>query len=182
MYIASYSIVYSSRTGNTALLARRILDNLPAGQRRYFGPPCPAACCAPLLFVGFWVYNGGCDPATQTFLSQLHGKQVVLFGTAGLGGFRGFTGYPDYCAAVLRRVKSGLAGDNHVPGSFLCQGKIPLSVGEWYKSQLQSDPHNAVYRAMIENFKEAQSHPNQADFAALDRWLRNLLPALKLPF
>ena len=39
----SYAIVYSSRTGNTAMLARAVREALPQEDSRYFGAPAPQA-------------------------------------------------------------------------------------------------------------------------------------------
>ena len=50
----SYAIVYSSRTGNTELLARAIQSALPAEDCLYFGGPDAAALAADRLYVGFW--------------------------------------------------------------------------------------------------------------------------------
>ena len=36
-----YAVVFSSRTGNTALLAETIRDTLPREDCLYFGPPTP---------------------------------------------------------------------------------------------------------------------------------------------
>ena len=49
----SYAIVFSSRTGNTALLAQTIRDTLP-GDCLYFGTPDSKALEAETVYVGFW--------------------------------------------------------------------------------------------------------------------------------
>lgn len=53
----SYAIVFSSRTGNTALLAQTIWDTLP-GDCLYFGTPDPKALEAETVYVGFWTDKG----------------------------------------------------------------------------------------------------------------------------
>ena len=50
----SYAIVYSSKTGNTKLLADTLHDCLPQEGCDYFGFPDPAAMEADTLYVGFW--------------------------------------------------------------------------------------------------------------------------------
>ena len=59
----TYAIVYSSRTGNTELLARTIQKALPAEDCVYFGGPDAAALAADRLYVGFWTDKGSCDEA-----------------------------------------------------------------------------------------------------------------------
>ena len=50
----SYAIVYSSKTGNTKILADTLHDCLPQEGCDYFGVPDPAAMEADTLYVGFW--------------------------------------------------------------------------------------------------------------------------------
>ena len=82
----SYAIVFSSKTGNTALLAQTLQEQLPQADCCYFGAPDAAALAADTLYVGFWTDKGKADADTLDFLQQLHGKRVFLFGTAGFGG------------------------------------------------------------------------------------------------
>ena len=56
-----YAIVYSSRTGNTELLAQRLRDSLPKEDCLYVGPPNKEALAAEKLYVGFWTDKGTCD-------------------------------------------------------------------------------------------------------------------------
>ena len=49
----SYAIVYSSRTGNTAMLAQAIRDVLPENTCLYFGEPDKRALEADVICVGF---------------------------------------------------------------------------------------------------------------------------------
>ena len=51
----SYAIVYSSRTGNTALLAKTIREVLGEEACVYFGPPAPQALAAQTVYAGFWL-------------------------------------------------------------------------------------------------------------------------------
>ena len=47
-----YAIVFSSKTGNTKLLAETLHDHLPQEECCYFGTPDPAALEADTLYVG----------------------------------------------------------------------------------------------------------------------------------
>ena len=94
----SYAIVYSSKTGNTKILADTLHDCLPQEGCDYFGIPDPAAMEADTLYVGFWTDKGNADESTSDFLKQLHGKNIFLFGTAGFGGSE------EYFNKILKKV------------------------------------------------------------------------------
>lgn len=151
----SYSIVYSSRTGNTALLAQAIREALPAGNCLYFGAPDSRALEADTIYVGFWTDKGTCDEAVTRFLQSITGQKVFLFGTAGFGGA------PAYFDQILGRVKENLKGADIV-GSYMCQGKMPEAVRSRYLAMEESPRRTA----MLENFEQALSHPDARD---LDR-------------
>ena len=151
----SYSIVYSSRTGNTALLAQAIREALPAGDCLYFGAPDSRALEADTIYVGFWTDKGTCDEAVARFLQSITGQKVFLFGTAGFGGA------PAYFDQILGRVKENLKGADIV-GSYMCQGKMPEAVRSRYLAMEESPRRTA----MLENFEQALSHPDARD---LDR-------------
>lgn len=152
----SYSIVYSSRTGNTALLAQTIREALPAGDCLYFGAPDARALEADTIYVGFWTDKGTCDETISSFLQSITGQKVFLFGTAGFGGASA------YFAQILQRVQQNLK-DANVVGSYMCQGKMPEAVRSRYLAMEESPRRTA----MLENFEQALSHPDAQDLARL---------------
>ena len=162
----TYAIVYSSRTGNTELLARTIQKALPAEDCVYFGDPDAAALAADRLYVGFWTDKGSCDEALAAFLSGVEGKEVFLFGTAGFGS------QPAYFQAVLKRVQANLGPDCTLAGSYMCQGKMPQAVRQRYEAMLAAPGHAPNLEAMIENFDRALSHPDAEDLARLTEAVR----------
>ena len=81
-----YAIVYSSRTGNTKLLAETIRGILPEEDCLYFGEPDASALAADRIYAGFWTDRGDCDSGIAAFLPQLDRQELFLFGTAGFGG------------------------------------------------------------------------------------------------
>ena len=149
----SYAIVYSSRTGNTALLAQAIREALPQEECRYFGAPSPEALSAEALYVGFWTDKGTCDQATAEFLKSLTCQKVFLFGTAGFGGA------PAYFQQILSRVQENLNPEVQVTGTYMCQGKMPQAVRTRYEA-MEDSPRRA---AMLANFDQALCHPDQQD-------------------
>ena len=164
----SYAIVFSSKTGNTALLAQTLQEQLPQADCCYFGAPDTAALAADTLYVGFWTDKGKADADTLDFLKQLRGKRVFLFGTAGFGGSA------PYFEKILAATRKALDGSNTVIGSFMCQGKMPPSVRARYEAMraLPAPPENLD--ALIENFDRARSHPDADD---LDRLRAEVLRA-----
>lgn len=158
----SYSIVYSSRTGNTALLAQTIRDTLPASDCVYFGAPDAKALAADTIYAGFWTDKGTCDEQVAQFLQSLNGQKVFLFGTAGFGGA------PAYFEQILNRVQENLPETTELIGSYMCQGKMPAAVRARYEA-MEDNPRRA---AMIENFDRALSHPDAQDLDALANAVR----------
>ena len=131
----SYAIVFSSKTGNTKLLADTLHACLPQENCCYFGTPDPAAMEADDLYVGFWTDKGTADESTLDFLKQLHGKNIFLFGTAGFGGSE------EYFNKILKKVERSLDRSNTVFGRYMCQGKMPLSVRQRYEGMKLSLIH-----------------------------------------
>ena len=153
----SYAIVYSSRTGNTELLARAIQSALPAEDSLYFGGPDAAALAADRLYVGFWTDKGTCDGDTAAFLAQLTNQEVCLFGTAGFGGSA------EYFEQIAHRVETLLPAGVTVLGRHLCQGRMPMTVRQRYAA-MEDSPRRAQ---MLENFDAALSHPDAEDLRQL---------------
>ena len=155
-----YSIIYNSRTGNTNLLAENLKNSLPENNCVYYGEVDEKALEADLIFVGFGTYKGDCDESLSELLKQINNKQVFLFGTAGFGKSQ------SYFDQIISRVKRHINDSNTVVGSYMCQGKMPMSVRSRYESMLDKEPERM--REMIENFDEALSHPNSDDFICLN--------------
>ena len=157
----SYAIVFSSKTGNTKLLADTLHACLPQENCCYFGTPDPAAMEADDLYVGFWTDKGNADESTLDFLKQLHGKNIFLFGTAGFGGSE------EYFNKILKKVERSLDRSNTVFGRYMCQGKMPLSVRQRYEGMKKQPIHLPNLDALIENFDNALSHPDAEDLERL---------------
>ena len=66
-----YSIVYSSLTGNTKVLADAIHEALPQDECEYFGVSDTVIPSSELLYIGFWTDKGNADTKTLQLLSQL---------------------------------------------------------------------------------------------------------------
>ena len=157
----SYAIVFSSKTGNTRLLADTLRASLPQNECTYFGAPAPEALEAETLYIGFWTDKGHADDTLTAFLQTLKGKRIFLFGTAGFGGSA------PYFEKILAATRKALDGSNTVIGSFMCQGKMPVSVRQRYEAMKAKPLHIPNLDALIENFDKALSHPDAADLEQL---------------
>ena len=166
MHNERYSILYSSATGNTRLLADTIRAALPPELCDAFGAAGETAAESELLYVGFWTDKGSADAGTLALLRTLKNKRLFLFGTAGFGVD---TAYFD---AILARVQAVPDGSNTVIGTYMCQGKMPLSVRQRYEGMKKQPIHLPNLDAMIENFDKALSHPDADDLERLKQAVR----------
>ena len=163
MHNERYSILYSSATGNTRLLADTIRAALPPELCDAFGAVGETAAESELLYVGFWTDKGNADADTLALLRTLKNKRLFLFGTAGFGGSE------DYFKKILANAESALDGSNTVAGEFMCQGKMPQTVRERYMSMKAQPNPPANLDMLIENFDRALSHPDAEDLERLKK-------------
>ena len=159
------AIVYSSRTGNTKLLAETIQNQIPNDQLLYFGTPDAEALKADRIYVGFWTDKGSCDEQTAAFLKTVTNQEIYLFGTAGFGENQ------EYFEKVLKRTEKYLTSGVRIAGTFMCQGKMPITVRQRYEKMMKSPIRVPNLQEMIENFDKALSHPDPED---LERLRKNL--------
>lgn len=164
----TYSIVYSSKTGNTKMLADALHQALPADDCVYFGAPDAQALAAERIYIGFWTDKGTCDAETAAFLAQLTQQEIFLFGTCGFGG--GVA----YFEQILARVRDLLPESVQLVGSYLCPGKMPQSVRDRYVRIAEEEPAKRSHmQKMIFNFDCALSHPDASDLQALIEEVEN---------
>ena len=170
-----YSILYSSKTGNTKKLAEAIYNTLPQNKCDYygtvdkidyFGTEGAKALSSDILYIGFWTDIGNADPVTLELLKILKNKKIFLFGTAGFGGSEA------YFQQVLGKVKESVDESNTVMGEFMCQGKRPQSVRDRYVKMKEKPDHAPNLDELIQNFDRALSHPDNEDLDRLEEIIR----------
>ncbi len=165
----SYSIVYSSRTGNTKELAATIHKVLPPDSCLYYGTVDNVKDkLSKMIYIGFWTERGNADSLTIEFLKKLKNKKIFLFGTAGYGGSE------DYFRNIINNVKKNIDSSNTLIGTFMCQGKMPLAVKERYENMAKQNNSSVDIDKLIRNFEEALSHPDITDLERLKATLENL--------
>ena len=76
-------------------------------------------------------------------------------------------GSAPYFEKILAATRKALDGSNTVIGSFMCQGKMPVSVRQRYEAMKAKPLHIPNLDALIENFDKALSHPDAADLKQL---------------
>lgn len=164
-----YSIVYSSNTGNTAMLAETIKEELGREECKYFGGVDPQGKDASLIFVGFWTDKGTCDEKMEDFLKSLRDKKVFVFGTAGFGGSE------EYYSKILKSVEKNLDDSNNVVGAYMCQGKMPISIRNRYEKMMNGTKDDIKFKNLIDNFDRAACHPNEDDFKEIKDIVKSIV-------
>ena len=149
----TYSIVYSSVTGNTEQLAQAIQQAVGA---TYCGKPSDEALAADTIFIGFWSTRYSCGADIQAFMKQLSGKKVFLFGTDGFGDTK------EFYEKILESAQTHLPASNELIGSYMCLGKVTDKMQTHIK---EGAPE--LYAEIKEVLAEAAHHPNQADLDEL---------------
>lgn len=162
-----YLVIYSSRTGNTEKIAMEIFGALP-GKSKDIQKVEEQSGEADTYFVGFWNDKGICGGEIMEFLEGLHGKQVAIFGTCGMGENR------EYCRQVSKRVEALIPEDNQYLGSFLCSGKMVPQVLERYR-MIQRQKDSLQIRQMIQYCEEAMLHPDSRDLANARAFVKEIL-------
>ena len=158
--------VNSSRA-SSSVLADRLHDILPHEHCVYFGDTSHYSpeLGADLIFVGFWTDKESCDDSTRIFLKSLHNTNIVLFGTAGYVD-------PEYKKQILKSAESNIPVNNTVLDGFVCQGKMKPEVKDKFAAFLAKEPENETMKLLMSAYEEGLSHPNEEDFADLEKWVK----------
>ena len=167
-----YAIVYSTRTGNTKMLADAVLEALEGKDVIYAGVPDDRAYEADVIFLGFWTDKGKPNEESAEVLRTMKNKKVFLFGSAGFGGEE------SYYQKIIERAENMITRDNTILGYFMCQGKMPMSVKERYEKMKSGIIHIPHMERMIENFDKALTHPDKDDQEALKNKVRKTIENL----
>ena len=160
-----YAIVYSSKTGNTKLLADTIKEYLKTDDCIYCGLPSVTALAADIIYVGFWTDKGRANQEILDFLTGVKDKNLFIFGTCGYGK------EASYFDKILKATTAKVDSSNRIVGSFVCQGKMPMSIREKYVEMKKQAFHVPNIDQLIENFDQALSHPDLDDLINLQHCL-----------
>ena len=161
-------IIYHSLTGNTRLLAEKLLAAYPdallltaeqaQGQLSRLHE-------AEAIFVGFWCDRGMIPQPIKALIPHLKNKKLGVFATMG--------GNPESDRAKdwFARQYDAIVGDdrgNTLDAHFLCQGKIDPALIERMKKLpgYQETPESVARR------EKAATHPDENDLSELVRVFR----------
>lgn len=160
--------VYSSKTGNTRMVAEAVHEVMPEGTQLVAVESAPEPGDFDFLALGFWVDKGTADSKMLRYMEGIKDKKVGLFGTLGA--------YPDsdHAREVVKNVTARLE-KNEVVGSFLCQGKIDPKLLK-AMSNIPGHEMTEERRARIE---EASKHPNDEDLADARRAFAAIIEKMK---
>lgn len=152
-------ILYVSGTGNTERIAEVIYREIPGNSKDIQKlDSCFEKYSADTYFIGFWANRGSASVEVLELLSNLHEKNIALFGTCGMGR------NPEYYRKIETSVSAFIPDDNRYLGAFFCQGKMPTNVRRKYE-QMENSENTEMVRQMLRNFDEALLHPDRNDFA-----------------
>ena len=157
-------IIYESKTGNTKLIAESIKEACEEEENKIIFKSVEEAReidikdeDIDLYFLGSWTNKGDCGDRINEFCKSLNKEKIALFGTAGFGASK------DYYEGLAKRFFDALPEDNKVIDYYYCQGRMPSSIRDRYVSILTKNPEDRNFQVGIENFDQAQSHPDQED-------------------
>jgi flavodoxin len=162
-------VVYSSRTGNTRMIAGAVHSVMPAGAGLTPVEEAPDPAGHDLLALGFWVDKGKPDSAMAAYMGRVKGLNVGLFATLGA--------WPDsdHARESMQKAIEHIGGNNLL-GTFTCQGKVdPDLLASMAKMPNNPHPMTEERRARLE---EATKHPNEADCEAAKKVFAGIVQRL----
>lgn len=165
----STRVVYTSRTGNTELLAQRIFEAIPDTDKNI----CTTEewlhdTSADTYFVGFWNNRGTCSLEICDLLGELDGRRVALFGTCGMPDEH------DYYRNVENAVKVWLPDHVDYLGCYLCQGKMPMSTRRKFED-MRNGENSKEIDTCLRNFDAALLHPDERDLQGAEDFVKQVL-------
>ncbi len=163
-------VVYSSATGNTKKVAEAFCEAVGGTLARVEEAETPEGYDA--VAVGYWLWRGGPDPNTASYLSKLSGVNVALFETHSTAN------RSEHAMTAFARAAALLGKDCRVVSVFDCQGQVSEAIRKKREKTAANDPH-----ANAQGWKTSVGHPDAEDLAAarefairadkkLDRFLR----------
>lgn len=153
--MGKWAVIYSSVTGNTEKIARRMAE--AAGEAELFPlKDAPEDLSAyEVVALGYWLRLGGPDPGMRSYLPRIRRGRVLLFQTHGtqVGS--------EHSVTAFARAACLLGEDCEILGTFACRGKIHPALIEKRKQAGPEDPHGGP--AALERWKSAATHPDEQD-------------------
>lgn len=166
-------VLYSTRTGNTKMVAEAIASALPAGTPCVDIKNLPEDVAAyDLAFMGFWVDKGTADDGSKAVLAKLTNPHVAVFGTLGANP------QGEHAQKSMDNAVAFLPAGKKPVATFICQGKVdPKLIEAMYKRFPPESLHgkNAASEA---RHKAASTHPDAQDLANAKAFAQKVLAAV----
>ena len=155
-------VVYSSLTGNTKSVGEAIFEVLPEGSEIFSVEDAPSTEGYEKVAVGYWVDKGTADPKAMAYMEKITNAEVFVYATLGA--------YPDseHAAQSLERGAALLGEGCKVIGKYICQGRLSQAIMDRMKQMPADHPH-APSPERLARWEAASSHPDEADFAAVQK-------------
>lgn len=168
-----HMIVYSSKTGNTRMVAKAIHGVFPQSTEIYSVEDAPDPEPYDFIALGFWVDKGTADTKARAYFKRVKGKKIGLFGTLGA--------YPDsdHAKECLKRIRQ-LNQENNILGDFLCQGKVDPNLIRMMETKMKDDPHHSMTPERKKRLAEAEKHPDEADLISARGAFQKILMLAKM--
>lgn len=154
-------IVYSSKSGNTRMLAEAVYETFSSEKTIYPVSEAPEPNDSDLVAVGFWLQAGQPDPQTQAYLKRIGKKRVFLFATHGAAA------ESDHARKAMKFARE-LLPEAEIIGQFNCQGEVS---GEVLGKVAAKQPPPV----WLADAPQAKGHPDQNDLDRLQAVLRECL-------
>ncbi len=174
-----YAILYDSHSGNTAHVAQTIRHALPQDDCLCFYSTIEALkhpdkfADADLIFYGFWTDRQDCAEKSQQVLPTLPATKIALFGTASFGAGE------EYFQSILANVAKHLPEGATVVDSFMCVGKMPMTVEEQYLKLLHDPVMGEQAQTMLKTYETVKGHPTAEELDAAAAFATKLYNAVK---
>jgi flavodoxin len=164
-------VVYSSKTGNTKMVAESIMEIMPPNSEIYHVKDAPDPEDYDFIALGCWVDKGKPDEAAKDYFKKVKDTKVGIFITLGAK--------PDSKHGKESVVEaSELLIGNEVIGQFVCQGKIDPKLIEMFRKFPAGHPH-APTPESEERWRVASTHPDKNDLNNAKVAFKQILSRLK---
>ena len=153
-------IAYSSKTGNTKMIAEEIFTVFHGEADLYRIEDAPNPDPYDAVIVGFWVDKGSINLEAANYLKEIRHKKVAVFATVGSNPTCEHS--KDSFASGIKLVDAS----NEILGSYLCQGKVPYAlIEQLLKRYPMSQEQGQVSIDWQAIYEEGKTHPNEEDVA-----------------
>jgi len=162
-------IVYVSKTGNTAKLAKALAADLPVECELVDFSKQHPTLEADAYLVGFGVQRNACPFSILEWLETLNDKQIFLFATCGLAGMQ------EYQRKLESLIIPFLPDNCIYHGLSLSQGSISKEGYDYFLSCMLNPKDKQSIQRLDQLYRHSQGHPSQQDIDVISTSIRQKL-------